>query len=142
MVLTGNEAIALGSLAAGCRFISSYPMTPASGVMQYMARQTERLPLAFEQAEDEIAAINMLNTFKWFRERVYDVNEEGHDPADLVQAFRLAQEWGDRIPTGIFFDDQEPRPGFKEALLGSKKQHITRGKLNPMDVTEMMEEHL
>ncbi len=59
LVLTGNEALALGSLAAGCRFISSYPMTPASGVMQYMARQTHRLPLAFEQAEDEIAAINM-----------------------------------------------------------------------------------
>ncbi len=59
LVLTGNEALALGSLAAGCRFVSSYPMTPASGVMQYMARQTHRLPLAFEQAEDEIAAINM-----------------------------------------------------------------------------------
>ncbi len=59
MVLTGNEAIALGALAAGCRFMSSYPMTPASGVMQYIARQARRLPLAFEQAEDEIAAINM-----------------------------------------------------------------------------------
>ncbi len=59
LVLTGNEALALGALAAGCRFISSYPMTPASGVMQYMARQTHRLPLAYEQAEDEIAAINM-----------------------------------------------------------------------------------
>ncbi len=59
LVLTGNEALALGSLAAGCRFISSYPMTPASGVMQYMARQIDRLPLAFEQAEDEIAAIHM-----------------------------------------------------------------------------------
>ncbi len=59
MVLTGNEALALGSLAAGCRFMSSYPMTPASGVMQYIARQARRLPLAFEQAEDEIAAINM-----------------------------------------------------------------------------------
>lgn len=59
MVLTGNEAIALGALAAGCRFMSSYPMTPASGVMQYIARQAGRLPLAFEQAEDEIAAINM-----------------------------------------------------------------------------------
>ena len=59
MVLTGNEAIALGALAAGCRFMSFYPMTPASGVMQYIARQAGRLPLAFEQAEDEIAAINM-----------------------------------------------------------------------------------
>jgi 2-oxoglutarate/2-oxoacid ferredoxin oxidoreductase subunit alpha len=59
MVITGNDALALGSLAAGCRFMSSYPMTPASGVMAYLARQAKRLPLVFEQAEDEIAAINM-----------------------------------------------------------------------------------
>lgn len=59
MVLTGNEALALGALAAGCRFISSYPMTPVSGAIEYLARQSKHLPLIFEQAEDEIAAINM-----------------------------------------------------------------------------------
>ncbi len=59
MVLTGNESLALGALAAGCRFISSYPMTPVSGAIEYIARQANRLPLAFEQAEDEISAIMM-----------------------------------------------------------------------------------
>ena len=59
LLLTGNEALALGSLAGGCRFISSYPMTPVSGAMQYIARQANRLPLVFEQAEDEISAIIM-----------------------------------------------------------------------------------
>ncbi len=59
MVLTGNDSLALGALAAGCRFVSSYPMTPVSGAIQYIARQAKHLPLAFEQAEDEISAINM-----------------------------------------------------------------------------------
>ncbi len=59
MVLTGNDSLALGALAAGCRFVSSYPMTPVSGAIQYIARQAKYLPLAFEQAEDEISAINM-----------------------------------------------------------------------------------
>lgn len=59
MVLTGNESLALGALAGGCRFISSYPMTPVSEAIQYIARQAKRLPLAFEQAEDEISAITM-----------------------------------------------------------------------------------
>jgi len=59
MVLTGNDSLALGALAGGCQFISSYPMTPVSGAIQYLARQANRLPLAFEQAEDEISAIIM-----------------------------------------------------------------------------------
>jgi len=59
MLLTGNEALALGALAGGCRLISSYPMTPVSEAIQYIARQANRLPLVFEQAEDEISAIIM-----------------------------------------------------------------------------------
>ncbi len=59
MVLTGNEALALGALAAGCRFVSAYPMTPASGIVEHMNGKADRMSLAFEQAEDEISAINM-----------------------------------------------------------------------------------
>ncbi len=59
MLLTGNDAVALGALAAGCQFIGAYPMSPASSVFTTMGRQVGRLPLVFEQAEDEISAIHM-----------------------------------------------------------------------------------
>ena len=59
MVLTGNEALALGAMAAGCQFASAYPMTPASSVVEYMSIHAAKMSLVFEQAEDEIAAINM-----------------------------------------------------------------------------------
>ncbi len=59
MLLNGNEATALGAMAAGCSFISAYPMSPASGVFVHMSREAHRIPLIFEQAEDEIAAIHM-----------------------------------------------------------------------------------
>ncbi|RQD90182.1 2-oxoacid:acceptor oxidoreductase subunit alpha, partial [Methanosalsum natronophilum] len=59
LLLNGNEAASLGAMAAGCQFISAYPMTPASGVFVNMSKETNRLPLLFEQAEDEIAAIHM-----------------------------------------------------------------------------------
>src|SRR5581483_9631521 len=36
MLLNGNQAIALGAIAAGCRFISGYPMTPATSILEYM----------------------------------------------------------------------------------------------------------
>jgi 2-oxoglutarate ferredoxin oxidoreductase subunit alpha len=59
MLLTGNEAISLGAIAAGCRFMSAYPMTPASSIMEYMAAKSKEFDLVMVHAEDEIAAINM-----------------------------------------------------------------------------------
>lgn len=59
MLLSGNEAIALGAMAAGCKFIAAYPMTPASSIMEYMAEKGEKFNIVVLQPEDEIAAINM-----------------------------------------------------------------------------------
>ncbi|MGM0689734.1 MAG: 2-oxoacid:ferredoxin oxidoreductase subunit beta [Bacillota bacterium] len=94
---------------------------------------------AFVDILQPCPSFNKVNTFKWFRDRVYDINEEGHSPVNLVKAFELAQEWGDRIPTGIFFDDQEQRPGFREALMGENYQPLAEAELNPLDIKEIME---
>ena len=59
MVLNGNEALAVGAIAAGCKFMSAYPMTPASSIMEYMAAKSKEYDLVMVHAEDEIAAINM-----------------------------------------------------------------------------------
>jgi len=59
LMLTGNEAIALGALAAGCNFCSFYPMTPGSSVALTLAAKAKAMGTVVEQAEDEIAAANM-----------------------------------------------------------------------------------
>jgi len=59
MLLTGNEALCLGAIAAGCKFMAAYPMTPATSIMEYMAAKSQDLDLVMVHAEDEIAAINM-----------------------------------------------------------------------------------
>lgn len=58
-MLDGTEAIALGAIAGGCSFIASYPMSPSTGVLQFLAKESAAFGIAVEQAEDEIAAINM-----------------------------------------------------------------------------------
>ena len=58
-MLDGTEAIAMGAIAGGCAFIASYPMSPSTGVLQFLAKESETFGIAVEQAEDEIAAINM-----------------------------------------------------------------------------------
>ena len=60
MLLSGNEAIALGALAAGCKFMAAYPMTPTTTIMEYIASKAKDLDVVVVQPEDEIAAINMI----------------------------------------------------------------------------------
>jgi 2-oxoglutarate ferredoxin oxidoreductase subunit alpha len=59
LLLNGNEAISLGAIAAGCKFMAAYPMTPVSSIMEYMAEKAADFGLVMVHAEDEIAAINM-----------------------------------------------------------------------------------
>ncbi len=60
MLLNGNEAVALGAMAAGCKFVSAYPMTPSTTIMEYMASKADELGIVVVQPEDEISAINMI----------------------------------------------------------------------------------
>jgi len=59
LLLTGNDAAAMGALAAGCNFCSFYPMTPGSSVAMTLADKAKIMGTIVEQAEDEIAAANM-----------------------------------------------------------------------------------
>ncbi len=59
MLIAGNDAIGLGAVASGCKFYSAYPMTPSTGIMLYAAGKAKDYGIIVEQAEDEIAAINM-----------------------------------------------------------------------------------
>lgn len=59
LLLDGTEAVGLGCIAGGCRFMSSYPMTPSTPLQTFIAQNSKDFDIIFEQAEDEIAAINM-----------------------------------------------------------------------------------
>jgi 2-oxoglutarate ferredoxin oxidoreductase subunit alpha len=59
LLFDGSQSVALGALAGGCTFISSYPMSPATGVLIHLAKQALDHGVVVEQAEDEISAINM-----------------------------------------------------------------------------------
>lgn len=60
LLMNGNEAISLGAIRAGCKFYTAYPMTPSTGIMETMSRYSGRFNIVVEQAEDEIAAMNMI----------------------------------------------------------------------------------
>ncbi|OPL08720.1 MAG: hypothetical protein AVO33_09070 [delta proteobacterium ML8_F1] len=58
-ILNGTTATGLGALAGGCNFISSYPMSPSTALLVFLSNHGRDFDVLVEQAEDEIAAINM-----------------------------------------------------------------------------------
>lgn len=59
LLLSGDTALGLGVLAAGCNFISSYPMSPGTTLLSFLAGHAKSSRIVVDQAEDEIAAINI-----------------------------------------------------------------------------------
>ncbi|MEM1533014.1 MAG: thiamine pyrophosphate-dependent enzyme [Desulfurococcaceae archaeon] len=55
-----------------------------------------------------------VHTYQWYRERIYRLEDVGHDPANFNEALKKAYEWGDRIPIGLFY--RVKKPTFEEML--------------------------
>jgi 2-oxoglutarate ferredoxin oxidoreductase subunit beta len=83
-------------------------------------------------------SFNHQNTFKWYRERVYKVEEEGYDPTDKAAALTKAQEWGDRIPIGVIYRQQ--RPVYEEQFPALKKKPLVKQTINPARFEALLDE--
>ncbi len=103
----------------------------------------EHLAWLFEQAirHKGFAIVDVLqpcvtfyNTYQYFRERVYKLEDEGHDPGDYEAALKKALEWGDRIPIGVFY--RVSKPTYEQLLLRQKEPPV---KVEPVDVTMFYE---
>ena len=79
---------------------------------------------------------NKHNTYPWFREHIYKLEDERHDPSDFRLAMEKAFEWGARIPIGLFFKVERPTYEDEEpALRGGiplVRQGVTRSDLSTL----------
>ncbi len=82
---------------------------------------------------------NKLNTYEWYEERAYYVeDEEGYDPASREHARQKVREWGDRIPLGLLY--VEKRPTYEEQVPGLRRGPVVGRPLN--DLSEELFERL
>ena len=83
---------------------------------------------------------NHKNTFAWYRERVYRVNETQYDPGNKLAAFEKVQEWDDRIPIGIVYRIEAAT--FESRLPALQAGPPVRRIINPMKVERLLTEFL
>jgi 2-oxoglutarate ferredoxin oxidoreductase subunit beta len=86
-------------------------------------------------------SFNQKNTFQWYRERVYKLeNEDGYDPGDKRAALMKAQEWGDQIPIGIIYRTELPT--YEEQLPPLSKGPLVRQRIDPGRVEKLFAEFM
>ena len=93
---------------------------------------------AFIDVFQPCVTFNYLNTYEWFRQRVYKLEEEDHDVTDRRKALEKAFEWGDRIPIGIFYNKE--RPTYHDNLPHLKDAPLTKVPTKNVDITSTINE--
>jgi 2-oxoglutarate ferredoxin oxidoreductase subunit beta len=83
-------------------------------------------------------AWNRVNTYDFYKERVYKLEEEDHDPTDLVKAHERALEWEGRIPIGVFY--RKEREVYRENFPFLDGEPLARRKLDDIDISELLRE--
>jgi 2-oxoglutarate/2-oxoacid ferredoxin oxidoreductase subunit beta len=82
-------------------------------------------------------SFNHTNTYAWYKQRVYKLGAD-YNPADKAAALAKAQEWGDKIPTGVIF--KQERPLYEDGLPQLKAGVLVNQPIEPMKVEKLMEE--
>jgi 2-oxoglutarate ferredoxin oxidoreductase subunit beta len=81
--------------------------------------------------------LNYLNSFEWFRQRVYKLEDTGHNVSDRQKALEKSFEWGERIPIGVFYKDE--RSTFSDNLPQVKGVPLTKLPIEGMDISRIIE---
>ncbi len=80
---------------------------------------------------------NHKNTYRWYRERVYKLEEGQYDPSDRVAAFARALEWGERMPIGVLY--RHVRPTFESQFVALNAGPLVKQGLDPMKIESLLE---
>jgi 2-oxoglutarate ferredoxin oxidoreductase subunit beta len=108
------------ALAAGATFVARGFSKSGKELSELIMAAIQHRGYALIDVLQPCVTFNRVNTYEWYAERVYKVeNEPGYDPRDLNWAMRDARNWGDRIPTGILYQVEDV-PSYEEQVPGLK----------------------
>ena len=85
-------------------------------------------------------SFNRINTYEWYKQRLYELESEGHDAGDRQAAYIKAHEWGDRIPIGVFYRVQSPT--YEDELPQIKDVPLVKQSIDNIDISGLMDDFM
>jgi 2-oxoglutarate/2-oxoacid ferredoxin oxidoreductase subunit beta len=101
------------AITMGCSFVARGFAGDADQLTTLIRAAFEHRGFSLVDIFQPCVSFNHLNTYQWYRQRVYAL-EEGYDPADRARAYERSLEFGNRIPTGILY--RQERPTYEDRL--------------------------
>jgi 2-oxoglutarate ferredoxin oxidoreductase subunit beta len=123
------------ALTAGGTFVARGFAGDTKRLADLIAQALEHTGYALVEILQPCVTFNRKNTYDWYRDRIYDLQEEGHDTGDRVAAFQKALEWGARIPLGVFH--QTRRPSYEEQVAGLQEGPVATRELKTLTAAEV-----
>ena len=127
------------AVAAGAGFVARSFAGDTDHLAEMIKRGIAHRGFALIDILQPCVTFNRVNTWDWYRQRVYKL-EAGYNPGDKAAAFNKAQEWGDRIPIGVIYE--QPRPTFEEQLPALKEGPLVKHKTEPAGVERLINEFM
>ena len=124
------------ALVSNCTFVARGFAGDMVHLQKLMVEAMKHRGFAFIDVFQPCVTFNYLNTYDWFKQRVYKLEEAGHDLTHRGKALEKSFEWGDKIPTGIFY--KEDRPTFLDEMSHVKENPLLKQKIEDTNITSTM----
>ena len=96
------------ALASGATYVARGFSGDVKQLTDLVAGAIQHKGFALVDTMSPCVTYNKINTFDFFRQRVYKLDAAGHDPTNIVAAWERSLEWGEKIPTGVFYKVEKP----------------------------------
>ena len=124
------------AIAGGATFVARGFSGEPKHLASLIAQAIRHRGYALVDVLQPCVIFNRINTYDWYRERVYLLDEEpGYDPTDYEAALKKAHEWGDRIPLGVFYR-AEGEPSYEDQVPALQKGTPATDPLGPLSAAQ------
>ncbi|MDD5093946.1 MAG: 2-oxoacid:ferredoxin oxidoreductase subunit beta [Dehalococcoidia bacterium] len=128
------------AIALGAGFVARGFAGDIEHLSKLIVRGIEYKGFALIDVLQPCISFNHLNTFAWYKQRVYKVEENGYQPTGKAAGFEKAQEWGERIPIGVIY--LEEKTPFESRIPALQRGPLVQRPLDPMTCAGLLEEFI
>lgn len=127
------------AISAGATFVARAFSGNGKQFAKIMEAAIAHKGFSFVDALSPCVTFNKFNTYDYYKEHVYDLNEEGHDINNKMAAYQKSYEWEEsgKIPTGIFYETSKPTYEELEEAYKHEESTISRGAIRPTNREEL-----
>lgn len=126
------------ALTAGATFVARGFAGDIPGLTQLIVAAIEHRGFSLLDVLQPCVTFDKVYTYGWYRQRVYKLADTGYVPGNKLKAMELALQWGDKIPLGLFYQEEKPTSEDREPALTEKT--LVESPLAPENLDSILEE--